>query len=56
LPEWLLNIDEMPAEDIVAVLLEIEARPEYARRKVERAMDFVHRRAQETMETIGAIV
>lgn len=44
LPEWLLEMDETPAEQLAATLFEIDRDQAAARAKVRRAMDFVHAR------------
>jgi polysaccharide pyruvyl transferase WcaK-like protein len=44
LPEWLLEMDETPVEQLAATLFEIDRDQAAARAKVRRAMDFVHAR------------
>jgi polysaccharide pyruvyl transferase WcaK-like protein len=44
LPEWLLEMDETPVEQLAATLFEIDRDQAAARTKVRRAMDFVHAR------------
>jgi polysaccharide pyruvyl transferase WcaK-like protein len=52
LPEWLLDIDALPAESLCDALMRIENDYHYAQQKARRAMEFVHRRAQETVQGV----
>ena len=50
--EWLFDLDEDPADEVVSALLAIHNDYDAAREKVAGAMDFVHRRQKETMEVV----
>jgi polysaccharide pyruvyl transferase WcaK-like protein len=50
--EWLFDLDEDPADEITASLMKIHDDYDAALEKVNRAMDFVHRRQRETMEVV----
>jgi polysaccharide pyruvyl transferase WcaK-like protein len=50
--EWLFDLDEDPADEITSSLLKIHDDYDAALGKVERAMDFVHKRQKETMDVV----
>jgi polysaccharide pyruvyl transferase WcaK-like protein len=52
LPDWLQDIETTPPSAILDELLRIDARPDEARTKVERAMSDVHRRSETMAQTI----
>ncbi len=50
--EWLFDLDNDPANEITASLLKIHDDYDAALVKVNKAMDFVHKRQKETMELV----
>ncbi|QDV53927.1 polysaccharide pyruvyl transferase family protein [Gimesia fumaroli] len=56
LSEWLCNIDEDPADQFTRALLKIDAKPELAQSKVNRAMHTVNTRSKEMMGEIKEIL
>ena len=50
--EWLFDIDEDPVDKMIDELMEIHNNFEKAQGKVQSAMDFVHKRQNETMEIV----
>lgn len=56
LSEWLFNLDEDPADQFTRALLKIDAKPELAQSKVNRAMHTVNTRSQEMMSELKEIL
>lgn len=56
LPQWLLEMDETPAEKMAETLLTIHADYSAARRKVQQAMAYVHERFAASMKHVRTIL
>ncbi|WP_339730256.1 polysaccharide pyruvyl transferase family protein [uncultured Gimesia sp.] len=56
LSEWLFDIDADPANQFTRALLKIDAKPELAQSKVDRAMHTVNTRSQEMMGELKQIL
>ena len=56
LSEWLFDIDAAPASQFTAALLKIDAKPELAKSKVNRAMHTVNTRSQEMINELKQIL
>ena len=56
LGEWLLEMDETPAEKMAATLFAIDADYPAALAKVKKAMDFVHQRQADTMRVVLGVL
>lgn len=56
LKEWLLEIDETPAETVFQTVMAIEKDYPAAQAKVKKAMDFVHERQAATMGVVKKVL
>lgn len=56
LPEWLLEMDETPAEKMAATLFEIEADYAAAQAKVKKAMAYVHECFAGSMKHVSSVL
>jgi polysaccharide pyruvyl transferase WcaK-like protein len=56
LGEWLLEMDETPAEKMAETLFAIDADHPAALAKVKKAMDFVHQRQADTMRLVRGVL
>lgn len=56
LSEWLLEMDETPAESMAKTLLAVEADYPAARKKAQQAMSYVHERFTASMKCVQGII
>jgi len=56
LSEWLFDIDDDPASQFTRALLKIDAKPDLAKSKVNRAMHTVNTRSKEMMDELKEIL